>query len=72
MLDFSGGPLARNLTWTLELRIVRIAGSHLLVYLADPPILGRRLALVDGTHDVLQSTILSTSFSSIAHVGTLP
>ena len=55
----------------LELRIVRIAASHLIRYLAVPLIPRRRGAMGNGVPDVLQSTTSSTSPSSIVQFGIL-
>ena len=65
-------PRQRGLTWKLELRDVRIAGSHLVMHLEVPPILEKRGAVPDGIPDVLQCTASSASSSSVVQIGTLP
>ena len=57
-------------TWKLDLRVVRIVGSHLVIHLAVPLIMGRRGAMGDSIPDVLQSKTSPASTSSVVHVGT--
>ena len=67
-LGSGGVPLAKTLTWTLGLRVIMLAGSHLVVYELVPLTPGRRGAVGDGVSDVLQYTALLTLYSSIMNL----
>ena len=63
----------RTLTQTLGLRVIRVAGSFLvMMHLPVSLTLRKRESLRDDIPDEFQSTTLSTSSSSIVQVGTLP
>ena len=66
------GHWQRNLSWNLDLRVIRIAGSHQIMHPAVPLVLRRRGAMKSSVLDVLQSTTLSTSSLSVLQVGTVP
>ena len=65
------GPWQNRVTWTLRLRVVKMAGSDPVVHLMAPPILGRRGVGGDGIPDMLLYRISSTSSLYVVQVGTL-
>ena len=62
----------KSLTWNLELRVVRIAGSHLVVHLVFSLIAGRMEVMGYGIPDMFQSRTSSTSSSSAVQAATHP
>ena len=62
----------RGLTWRVGLRLIKVAGSQLVVvFLPVLLTLGRRGAIGIGIPDVLQSTASSSSSASVIQVGIL-